>query len=717
MLYLPLPLEPFIDVKDFNAGIFYQYSVIRRARQTKRTRPEYLDCTCAFDIESTNIQDIQQAVMYVWQFQISTDLTVFGRTWDEFIWMLQQILPVLKTNVWLVVYVHNLSYEFSFLKGIYDFREDEVFCLSRRKVLKCTMYDKIEFRCSYKLSNSSLKDFTRKYKVKHLKLLDFDYDVQRYPWTLLTVEELRYCQNDVLGLVEAVNALMLSEKDNLMTIPMTSTGYVRRECKKVMAEGVGYRYAEPFYPDPLQYKLLRKAFRGGDTHCNRWYVDQTLEGEQAVHSWDRSSSYPDVLCNEIFPMTPFVQVLEKLTVERLETLVYKRHRALLMQVKLTNVKLKNRYWCDPYLTEDKSDFIVNAQIFNGRILSADSLITVITEIDYDILKQVYDFEIDVQIWFKANKKPLPDCFKNFIIGYYKKKTELKGLKGSTPEETEYNERSYLRSKNFLNSIYGMTVQVVIREEVVYDKNDRDFHYKEVDESELFETSKSRYWLPYQWGVWCTAYSRQMLFRGLQLVSKNQDEEDDEKFSDAVYWDTDSVKYIGNGADWTPFNQERIRKSIESGAYAADKYGTVHYMGVFEEETPAEGYAKFRSCGAKKYAYELNGKLSVTIAGVNKKKGGKELAEKGGIDALADGFEFVAAGGTAAVYNDKPAVTDYYIDKHWIKITSNVFLYQSTYTVGDMEIYKRILHISKIDLDRIERILYNEGVLLDDAEPN
>ena len=57
-----------------------------------------------------------------------------------------------------------------------------------------------------------------------------------------------------------------------------------------------------------------------------------------------------------------------------------------------------------------------------------------------------------------------------------------------------------------------------------------------------------------------------------------------------------------------------------------------------------------------------------------------------------------------------------IDGHWIKITSNVFLYQSTYTVGDMEIYKRMLHISKIDLDRIEQLLYNEGVLLDDAEP-
>ena len=134
---------------------------------------------------------------------------------------------------------------------------------------------------------------------------------------------------------------------------------------------------------------------------------------------------------------------------------------------------------------------------------------------------------------------------------------------------------------------------------------------------------SRYWLPYQWGVWCTAYSRQMLFKGLALVSANQDEEDDDRFSDAVYWDTDSVKYLGN-ADWTPFNEARKQKSIESGAYATDKHGVTHYMGVFEGEGT---YDKFRSCGAKKYAYEKNGKLSVTIAGVNKKKGGKELEEK------------------------------------------------------------------------------------------
>ena len=89
MQYLPLPLEPWVDVKDFNAGMLHQYSVIRRAKKGKNRKPEYLDVTCAFDIESTNINSIQQAVMYIWQFQVGTELTVFGRTWDEFIWLLQ----------------------------------------------------------------------------------------------------------------------------------------------------------------------------------------------------------------------------------------------------------------------------------------------------------------------------------------------------------------------------------------------------------------------------------------------------------------------------------------------------------------------------------------------------------------------------------------------------------------------------------------------------
>ena len=41
----------------------------------------------------------------------------------------------------LVVLVHNLPYEFQFLRTIYDFQPDYVSALAKRKVAKITMYD------------------------------------------------------------------------------------------------------------------------------------------------------------------------------------------------------------------------------------------------------------------------------------------------------------------------------------------------------------------------------------------------------------------------------------------------------------------------------------------------------------------------------------------------------------------------------------------------
>lgn len=699
MICLPLPLEHYVWVQDFDAGLLHTFPVLHRRKTRHGKKPDILDCICAFDIEASNLDDIEQAVMYIWQFQIDTELTVFGRTWEEFDELLHKIIKVLPKGCNLVCYVHNLSYEYSYLKSVYDFRKEEVFAVQRRKVLRCDMYERIEFRCSYKLSNMSLKDFCRKYQVKHQKLQDYDYNITLYPWDELTIEQLRYCQNDVLGLVEAVRRLLLWENDTLITVPLTSTGFVRRECKKIMRENLGYKWAEKYFPDQKLYGLMRRCFRGGDTCANRWYMDETLSN---VQSYDRSSSYPDVLVNCLFPVTPFKECTQPLKISYLEKLINHRQRAIIMEVRLTGVKLRNRYWGDPYLTKDKSSNIINAEVMNGRILSADSLEVVITEVDYWIIKEVYEYNIEVLTWYKASKGYLPDCFRDYIKKLYRQKTELKGKAGSTPEDSEYNERLYMKSKALLNSVYGMTAQQPIKEIIEYWLEDRDFHYAETDPEQLFEKCKGSYWLPYEWGIYCTAWARYRLWEGISLVTRNQSRLD-EHFSDFVYCDTDSVKYLGN-ADWTEYNAQRIADSTSTGAYARDQTGTIHYMGVYEQEHSMD---LFRTTGSKKYAYVIDGKLSVTIAGVDKKLGGRELEARGGIDALVDGFVFREAGGLMAKYNDFPPEEYIIRNNHLLHITSNCYLCQSEYTLGTLELYKRILFMAKADLDRIERIMYNE----------
>ena len=180
-------------------------------------------------------------------------------------------------------------------------------------------------------------------------------------------------------------------------------------------------------------------------------MNETLSN---VQSWDRSSSYPDVMVNCLFPCTPFVECLQHLDLPYIEKLIH-RGRALIMEIRLSHVRLRNKYWGDPYLTKDKSrNLSPDAEIINGRILSAASLETVITEIDYQIIKEQYEYDIEILTYFKASKAMLPECLRDYIKQLYKNKTELKGKEGSTPEETEYNDRMYMKAKALLNSVYG-----------------------------------------------------------------------------------------------------------------------------------------------------------------------------------------------------------------------------------------------------------------------
>ena len=68
----------------------FDYSIISSAGLQKRRQGNqgrkndkrtYKDLFCAFDIETTNHPDLEQAYMYIWQFQME-DQTIIGRTWN-----------------------------------------------------------------------------------------------------------------------------------------------------------------------------------------------------------------------------------------------------------------------------------------------------------------------------------------------------------------------------------------------------------------------------------------------------------------------------------------------------------------------------------------------------------------------------------------------------------------------------------------------------------
>ena len=278
----------------------------KRGNKGTKNKVIYKDCICSFDIETTRIPEIEQSVMYIWQFGLLVDDAIYytyGRTWKEFNTFIDMIRD---SHLRLVVYVHNLSYEFQFLRNVFSFTNDNVFAVKSRKILKCVSEEyNIEFRCSYLLTNLGLDSFTKKMGVEHQKLSgeEFDYSKKRYPWTKMTAYEMQYSFNDVIGLLEAIHEQMTQWNDNLYTIPLTSTGYIRRMAKDAL-KSFNFKQRASIIKSitPDLYTELREGFRGGDTHANRYYVNETLYN---VKSCDRSSSYPDVIVNDMFPMSPF----------------------------------------------------------------------------------------------------------------------------------------------------------------------------------------------------------------------------------------------------------------------------------------------------------------------------------------------------------------------------------------------------------------------------
>ena len=644
--------------------VFPKIPIIPKVKRKRGSKP-YLDIITAFDIEATRLKDIEQAVMYVWQWQIGPDITVVGRTWEEFFRLLEEISLRLSGIAWLVIYVHNLSYEFQFLKGRYSFRKEEVFANDKRKVLKCEMMDCFEFRCSYQLTNMSLDAYLKKMNVPNKKLT-YDYSKIRYPWTELSDPELDYCINDVRGLVQALQIQMRADGDTVQTVPLTSTGYPRRDSKQAMRQ-YNYMQLHDMLPGVKVYKLLREAFRGGDTLSNRWRTDEVIEN---IRSVDIVSSYPFQMLTKKYPMTPFIQEDPR----RFETLYEMENRALIFRVRFVNIRPKHLAEGHLYLSRDKCRDIQRATFVNGRILQAQHLETTITDIDFDIINRRYEWDrMYISDLYSSRYRMLPSMLRNVIREYYRIKTELKG---TDPESEDYI--YYTNSKARLNSVYGMTVEDPAKDSI--DFIDGDFIQRDDPLRKLLAAHNHSAFLAYQWGVWVTCHARAQLAAGIDVVTKNGEEP-----MNFIYSDTDSIKFVGD-ADFSDFNAEREEEAISKGAYAADRNGEIHPLGLFEDEGyPARN--RFKTLGAKKYVIEYpDGSLHITIAGVNKKKGAEEL---GKIENFREGFIFRKAGGTEAVFNDHIDKV-IHVDGHDLRITDNMVIRDSTYTLGITAEYREIL---------------------------
>lgn len=456
---------------------------------------------------------IKKTCMYEWSFSVNEEV-YYGRTWEEF----KKFLSKLNDNIEekKIVFVHNLAFEFQFIKDIFNFKE--VFARESHKTMYAIMTDyNIEFRCTLLMSNSALEYLPKLYKLPVEKLKgNLDYNKIRTTETKLSEEELKYCENDCLVIYYYIKE-ELKTYQRVDKIPRTSTGHVRKELRDLIDKDWEYknRVKKAININPHIYNLLIEAFAGGYTHANWIYAGEILKD---VKSFDYVSAYPYCMVSLRYPSTEFKKCNIKKREEMLKQFAY------LIVVKLKNIKSK---YFTTYISMSKARNIRGGRYDNGRIIEAEELEITVTDIDFQLILDMYDCDYEIIEIYYSKYSYLPKQFIEFVLKKYVNKTEYKNVKGE--------ELNYTKEKNKFNSLYGMSVTNTIRDKVIFENETKEWHKEELTNEEIeemLEKEKNKGFLSFSYGVWVTAYARNNLLRN---VIKCDDY--------VVYCDTDSMKLL------------------------------------------------------------------------------------------------------------------------------------------------------------------------------
>ena len=610
--------------------------------------------------------------VYQWAAKLG-GLYVYGRKPSEIIDFMQRVAEhyELSHDKKIIIYIHNASYDLQYLKLFlrqYDPTADFL-AVDAHSIIQC---DVIGFRiiCSYKLTNMSLAALSGAYADTYEKAVgEIDYNIVRFQDSELTAADWYYMFSDVASQDDGIKGyLKMQGYKYAYKAPITSTGFVRANCRKAAKNAYGWR--DDFLDMRLgleEYNLCRQGFMGGVCIASFMYAGETIRNDKLRHK-DFTSSYPARQMLDYFPTGAPSWYGEIESEEELNDVCDEYCCVFILT--LDNVHIKTGVTA-PCIPSSKCIHKENELKLNGKIVYADTLTMVCCELDYKWIKRQYTYDalaVDKMLIFDRGQ--MPEWLKNEVFEYFKNKCTLKNA------DDEQSIMLYGKSKNMLNGIYGMTATSIIRDEY---KMNGDWLLTKQDKTEDdAESTLNRYYrsynnfMPYQYAIWTTAHARDALFTMIECVG----------YDNFLYCDTDSVFYIE-----TPENAKNMQnyelycrnRAIKAGAYVDNKY-----LGVPTDEPPLKA---FRAIHSKCYAMEEYNKksgefeLNVVIAGIPKvatkwingepikKTNAEELQT---IDNLADGFTFSHCGGTRCVYNERPIET-VNINGHMTEIASSAVI--------------------------------------------
>lgn len=607
----------------------------------------------------TSHDTLDRGWVYQWAIKLKK-IYGYGRKPDELVKLLELLAEHYKLNdeKRIIIYIHNAAYDLQYLKA-FLFQYDptaQFLAIDAHSIIIC---DVLGFRilCSYKLTNMSLDALAKNYAKTYAKAVgEIDYNIVRYQDSELTDSDWFYMFSDVAAQHDGIRGYLdMQGYRYAYTAPFTSTGFVRNNCRKASKSDPEWR--EEFTKSALtleQYNLCRQCFMGGVCIASFMFSGKTVRSDKLRHK-DFTSSYParQVIKENYFPVGSPSWYGDIDDIEELEDVL--NTYCCIFALTLEEVHIKKGVTA-PCIPSSKCIHLEEPVKVNGKIVYAKSLTMIVCELDYKWIKRQYTAEsqsVDKMLIFERGD--MPEWLKGEVFEYFKNKCTLKD------SEDEDKVLLYGKSKNMLNSIYGMTATSIIRPE--YKMNDLHILELQPYEEDKASNQLNKYYksrnsfLRYDAAIYTTAWARDALFTMIENVG----------YHSFLYCDTDSVFYLEteeNKIKMEQYANECKELAIGSGAFVNDKY-----LGLPTDEPPLRA---FRALHSKCYAMEEFNKktgqyeLNVVIAGIPKKAtkfiDGKPVLktnaeELGIIDNLEDGFVFSHCGGTRCVYNERPITTE------------------------------------------------------------
>lgn len=603
----------------------YEY----RAGRSKENRESYNNVVIMADTEtSKKLDGSGHNHVCAWTLSARAHrlnlFTVWGRspeTFVEFIYQMHGKLLGDKT----IIYFHNLPYDWVFLRQFLFERfgtPDHQLNVKPHYPIFIEFANGIILKDSLILSQRSLEKWADDLKVSHKKASGkWDYNKIRSQKENFTPDELEYIEHDTLAGVECIDKLRIALNKKLYAMPFTATGIPREQTRKRGSQNRARDRFSRIVPEYNVQLMLEYAFHGGYTHGNRHYINRTITKEDGglIQCFDFASSYPYCMIAEKFPMERFHEYGTSTINDVLEM---SENYACLFKLILIKPKLKNDFCQMPALQFSKCTNVINPVLDNGRILCASYAEIYLTEQDLMVIEDQYIYEKGacLDVWV-SRKDYLPKWFRDYVFECFHDKTMLKG---GDPV-------LYALAKSKLNSLYGMCVQKPVKDLIEEDYKTGLYSMAGNDPEEEYNkyVNKRGSILPYQWGVWVTAYAFNHLFQLGKCIDGIW-----------IYSDTDSCYGIGwNMDEVKEYNDNCKKKIIDAGYSGVENNGREYWLGVAETDGDKDKYTEFRVQGAKRYCGRClaDGELHITVAGVPKKTGA--LCLKDNIENFQPGMIF------------------------------------------------------------------------------